>query len=267
MITILQRKTASLQDEHGQIALIVLLIMAVVLTIGLALASRTIMDVSLSRQEQNGSQAYQAAESGIEDSLNQNLAVIPNGTKVVNGATIGNANVTVTLNTSNTVATRVTQGDAVQVQLTAPGANGRLLRVQWGKGDTACSASLLIRVYNLNGAAYTARNYAVGPTGGCAVANGFAPGTAINVNGYLVQYDIPIIANDRVVSIHPLGADTQLNVAPNGAWALPTQFYTLNSTAVDNSGTETKAITVTKSVPGAPGILDYALYSGNALSQ
>ncbi|HZZ98843.1 MAG TPA: pilus assembly PilX N-terminal domain-containing protein [Candidatus Saccharimonadia bacterium] len=264
MSTTFQRNVGRVRDDHGQIALIVLLIMAVVLTIGLAVASRTVMDVSLSRQEQSGSQTFQAAESGVENALNTDLTGVANGTQIITNQSVGNATVNVTVNTANTIQTRVEQGDAIQVQLgTVVGLN-KFLRVYWALGDACPNRSaLLMRVYNLNGANYTARNYAVTA---CATANGFTLANGAGANGYPLSYDVPLAANDRMVSIHPLGDDTQLSVAGVN-FALPVQYYTINAKATNNSGSETKAITVTKTIAGFPGILDYTLYSGATLNQ
>jgi len=54
---------------RGQALLIVLLIMAVALTIGLAVTSRTVTDIEISEQTGEAARAFSAAEAGIEEAL------------------------------------------------------------------------------------------------------------------------------------------------------------------------------------------------------
>lgn len=62
------RKTAPTSDA-GQALLIILLVMAVVLTIALSIASRSITDITLSQKEEESARAFSAAEAGIEQAL------------------------------------------------------------------------------------------------------------------------------------------------------------------------------------------------------
>lgn len=64
MISILMKKA-----EHGQILLVVVLAMIVALTVGLSVASRTITNLKISRQNEESQRAFQAAEAGIEQTL------------------------------------------------------------------------------------------------------------------------------------------------------------------------------------------------------
>lgn len=57
------------KKESGQILLVVLLILAVSLTIGLSLISRSITDVEISQETEEAARAFSAAEAGIEVSL------------------------------------------------------------------------------------------------------------------------------------------------------------------------------------------------------
>ncbi|TAK53986.1 MAG: hypothetical protein EPO24_13700 [Bacteroidetes bacterium] len=58
-----------IRDEHGQILLIVILTMIVALTVGLSIASRTITNLKISKQNEESNRAFQAAEAGIEKAL------------------------------------------------------------------------------------------------------------------------------------------------------------------------------------------------------
>jgi len=62
-------KKLSLKSNSGQALLVILLIMAVVLTIGLATISRSITDIKISEQTEDSARAFSAAEAGIENYL------------------------------------------------------------------------------------------------------------------------------------------------------------------------------------------------------
>lgn len=63
------------KSEFGQALLIVLLVMAVGLTMGLAVVSRSVTDIRISQQEEESARAFSSAEAGIEEALLENLAV------------------------------------------------------------------------------------------------------------------------------------------------------------------------------------------------
>jgi len=60
-------------NERGQVLLMVLLSVAVVVTVSLSVVSRSISDVTITSQEEESLRAFNAAESGIEEVLVQNL--------------------------------------------------------------------------------------------------------------------------------------------------------------------------------------------------
>lgn len=53
-------------SQSGQLLLIVILVMVVVLTVALSLASRTVSNIKISKQNEESQRAFQAAEAGIE---------------------------------------------------------------------------------------------------------------------------------------------------------------------------------------------------------
>lgn len=58
-----------LNDQSGQMLLVVVLTMIVALTVGLSIVSRTITNLKISRQNEESQRAFQAAEAGIEQAL------------------------------------------------------------------------------------------------------------------------------------------------------------------------------------------------------
>lgn len=55
--------------QRGQIILVVLMVMVVGLTIGLSLATRSVTDIKISTQMEKSTEAFTAAESGVESAL------------------------------------------------------------------------------------------------------------------------------------------------------------------------------------------------------
>jgi len=74
-----------LKGQRGQVGLVVLLVTVVLLTVGVSVASRSVTELQLSRQEQESTRALNLAESGIENLLAQDLATVgSSGTVFVN---------------------------------------------------------------------------------------------------------------------------------------------------------------------------------------
>ncbi|MBI2430428.1 MAG: hypothetical protein HYV39_00185 [Candidatus Levybacteria bacterium] len=58
-----------MKNEKGQTLLIVVLVMVVVLTIGLSVASRSITNLRTTTEEENSQRAFSAAEAGVEEAI------------------------------------------------------------------------------------------------------------------------------------------------------------------------------------------------------
>jgi len=71
------KKFFTASKNSGQTLLIILLITAVILTIGLAVASYSITNIRISRYEEESARAFSAAEAGIEEALK--LGAAPEG--------------------------------------------------------------------------------------------------------------------------------------------------------------------------------------------
>jgi len=66
--------------KSGQIGLILLVVMSLVIAIAMSLASRSLSDTVLSRQESESSKAFRLAETGVEQALNAlRTSGVPNG--------------------------------------------------------------------------------------------------------------------------------------------------------------------------------------------
>lgn len=64
--------------NSGQAILILLLVMAVVLTVGLSVVSRSVTDIKISQQSQESARSFWVAQAGLEEAIRANAA--PTGT-------------------------------------------------------------------------------------------------------------------------------------------------------------------------------------------
>lgn len=256
--------------RSGQIALIALLAVVVMMTIGISLYSRSTLDVSLSRQQDESARVYQAAESGVETALGLDFTQITGETQST--IQVGNTAVTYKITPQSGITTRIEEGESIQIRTDSTAASKPLV-LTWGKGTT-CPAlgstpsdtsppPLLVRVYNQSGVTYSAKNYAFSP---CTyTANDFSKNvTGDATNGYTTTMNLT--TTDVRVSIQPMVASTDITISGSG-W-LPVQFHTIVAIASSSATTanrESAAMQVTRSVPQWPSFMDYVLYSGTTI--
>src|SRR5258708_19008650 len=72
--------------QKGQALLIMVLVMVVMLTVGLSLASRTIFQTKTATEEADSQRAFDAAEAGIE-----RILAAPTGIPLGSGISLGNS--------------------------------------------------------------------------------------------------------------------------------------------------------------------------------
>lgn len=249
------KKTAS---NSGQVGIIILLMTVVMLTVGISAVSRTTSDVNISSTNEQSNRALDAAESDVEKALSGNLTEGTTNSPNVNGN-----NVSTVVKAFRILSTSVDQGNTVGVDLT--GSSGTV-DISWAK-EAACSAqaSLVVTILSTDPANPVRRLY-VGPTGTCSRSDNFnnpvAPvaGTA----PYKYKFTVTPAANEVLMRIRPLYNGTDLQVSGTN---LPTQAYTVTSTAQNTTSKETKAVQVTRTLPVAPSVLDYVLFSGTSITQ
>lgn len=268
-------------SQSGQVGVVILLLMAVILTVGLSVASRTTQDVFLSNQTSDSARVFNAAESVLDQAIAQLQQSFVSGTYTPSGTvTVGDATVNYTIAPSTIMESRIFQGNTVMINVVdpattpagLPAGSNRFLRVDWSKSnfDADCSvtplqpASLLVTIYSASGANTAVRTVAVG---GCNRSDGF---TASNTTGatasYHFWYNIPLEAGDLFARIKPVYADTHMRVAGSNV-TLPNEFFTITADARNDVGTETRKIQVGQTLPTAPSVMDYVLYSGGSLSK
>jgi type II secretory pathway pseudopilin PulG len=252
--------------EKGQAVLLVLLVIAIALGFGLSIISQSVSDVRISKQEQEASRAFNAAEAGIEEALKDIAGVGIGGSLLVDGIEV---NYGVSSNTY--ISSSLKENESVEVDLTGADMALNTLSINWvdsnsqGENPGTCvassgqaPASLLITVTdNLDQQA----KYGVNS---CALNtdNGMTDISDAGSSSFLRQYDVAVDANDVLVGIRPIYNKASISVTGNVD--LPVQAYVINSTAQAPT-LESKAIEVTRTDPATPSIFDYVLFSGTSI--
>lgn len=260
--------------QSGQIGLVVLLGMVVIATIGISVATRSTQDLTSSRQDQETSQTFSAAESALERILAQGSDETFNfsgDTREFNRIVSSeNTSADVSIQKEFTFDNYVRQAEVVEVDVSEPTHN-RTLVVEWSTSRDCAEnpASLIVTVFSNNASART-RNFAFGP---CSHGDNFElvnPSQSANHGTtFALKRDIPLQNGDQKVRIRPAYADTNILVRSDGSWNLTAQQFTITSVGRNETegGRETRAIQLERTQPFAPGVLDFAIVSGTDINK
>ena len=266
------------KSESGQALLIVLLVMAVGLTMGLSVISRSTTDIRISRQEKESARAFSAAEAGIEQALLSSAGVSGN---------IGGIDYSVTPETQGGGTEfdfgggKFAAGDTQTVWLIEHTGSGELggdsfpvggqITVCWGE-DTAdkmaIEASVIYKTttgeFRVTRGAYDAdygRGNGFDPadnTGGGNCGNlAFAENiNIIPASGTLYALRLRLLYND---DFEPL--------AVSGSADFPSQGKCYVSTATVQESGITRKVRQCQSHKVPPAIFDYVLFSEGSLTK
>jgi len=225
----------------GQAVLIVLLVVAVALGFGLSIISQSITDTQIAGHSEESARVFNAAEAGIENAL-QNITIGSNTIMVddisVNYSVAGE-NFLEEVYSENETATVVLGGVA------------DTLTIEWGESCPG-AASLLITVIDSSN---QLKRYG---WNACDLDDDFTYVDDPGDDGYLRKKELTVAATDELARIRPIYNLAKIRVTGNN---LPVQAYGIDSTA-QSLTLEAKAIQVSRTVPAAPAIFDYVLFSG-----
>ncbi len=245
--------------QSGQVGIVLLLLTVVLLSAGVSIVNRSVTDVNISNTASSGEQAFDLAESAIDQANSQDLstytppAADPSNPIQVRTNVSGN----------RSLSAYIAQGDVASIDVTGMAA-GSVLSVSWAK-ETVCTetASLVFSVFNTAGGSTPGvRRYYMGPAS-CSRGDNFTPATA-GSGSYFNQATITLQTGDVLLRIRPLYAASDILVS--GA-NLPVQSYTVTSVAQNTISKETKAVRLQRTLPAAPSLFDYVLFSGTSITQ
>lgn len=266
--------------QEGQIGLVVILIMAVGLTIGLAIASQSVTDISISETEERSLRAFNAAEAGIEEALKQD-------TPTSGSILIGDLTANVEVNPSTEPEKSLARNETMEV--TTKNVSTTQVKISWVDKNNECPeddcnscideengapASLEILKVTVtedeNGIVTSAVPYRYlynsSSCAGLSESNHIIDIADVGADPYLNQVDIDVAGGAStydVLRIRPLYSQATAKVEGVDA-ALPGQKYEITSSATTETG-ETRTVQVTKTIETWPPIFDYVLFSGSQL--
>lgn len=261
------------RDEHGQVALIVVLVLVVMGVIVLSVVSRSVSDLRLAGVEQSSSQALKAAEAGIEEAL-RNISIGGSFEGTVNEASFE------TQAESEGADGQVTNisiepGEVVEINLTGSVSPPTSLDIYWAdraeSNESPTGAVEVIKYQQFSDSDYRTAHYAFDPDATRRASNNFAaatvnPGSFMGVS-FGARANVPIVAEDVIVRVRMLYNRGKIGVSPLPIGSLlPDQTYRIVSTGSTTDGVVRKVEAV-RTLPVLPVVFDAALYSGGQLSQ
>ena len=253
------------KNYQGQVGLLLLVITGVVVALIMSVASRSLSDTVLSRQQRESSAAFSVAETGVERALNSlGRGSLPGGNVSIQDSTgLVTGQFSVQPTTSYTLF--VQEGDVAQLDLST---YVPTIQINWTKtsdpsedintcveGSGTAPAAIEVTSITTSSAIHTYYN----PIG-CTPANGFTTNGTFGGAAYRTNVVYAVPAGTKTVRIRPIYSGATIAVSGVG---LATQLYVIQSSAA--GGDAQKSIQVTRGLDAPSSIFDYALFSGNTI--
>jgi len=256
----LKAQFSNLSGQEGQVGIVTLLIMTVMLSVGVSVVNRSTQDLRISRQEEDASRVFNAAEAGIEAGLS-NLVV---GQGSLDFGTEGTGDIPINVNYTVTpydyLEAVVPRNEVVSLD-TSTIIGGEQLEIEWAQGQDCGSNAAALEVLFYNTSNATVRREGITR---CDRSDGFTQ-VAGGSDGYFARQVVSVSAGENLVRIKALYSDSQVRARSFGGWSMPVQYYRIRSEGDSGVGDEVKVVEVTRTLSSAPGIMDYVLYSGGSL--
>ncbi|MCM8787836.1 MAG: pilus assembly PilX N-terminal domain-containing protein [Candidatus Omnitrophica bacterium] len=249
------------ENKKGQIALIIVLIMIVVLTIGLALISRSLTDIKISEDEKESLRAFSAAEAGIEEAL-RNIGAYSGGETTIQ---VEDTNVTIKVEeTGEGTQLTLEHGEVMNILLPdGPPSELNSLKIYWtllaNNEENSNPAAVEIAVYKND---FSFNRFAYNGYGSSRDNNFDEAGSG--EEGFRSLANISLSSQVRLVRIRPFYNRATVRVNSNSG-NLPVQVYNITSTATYGEE-KISRVEVARTVPVLPPIFDYVLFSKGNLS-
>lgn len=252
--------------RRGQIGLLLLVIMGVVVALVMSVASRSLSDTVLSRQERESSAAFSVAETGIEKAMNE--IKTQNGSPI-SGELTGLTDFVsgdYTVSPTSTYGLFVKEGETAHLDLSSYVAT---LSIYWTKKDdraenlASCSEGSQLSPAAIEISAYAgdtvSREY-YNPASCSPGANGFASSVdgGSEYRSRIVAYSVPV--GTTMIRIRPIYAGATISVSGSG---LNDQLYLIQSKA--EGGDAKKAIEVKRGLDAPPSIFDFAVFTAGTI--
>lgn len=268
------------QKESGQALLITILVLTIATTVALSLIGRGTVDQTISTQIEESNRAFNAAEAGIEESLQSGAGsggqkiLSPGVNYQVTRADIAASTGTYVLPQKSTVgitetvwlSAHTTTGD---IDYT-PNSwySGNTINVCWSMEAPGNRPALVIAILYQDAGGVYVKRVAVdrdsathnnqfqaddGISNGCGLTNYFQKTISLTTMG------IDVSKQRLALRIRPEYADTQIAIQTQSGIALPKQGNRFESTGTTDSGVSRKVV-VNQLYRAPSSIFDYVLY-------
>lgn len=264
-----------LLKQRGQVGLMILVVMGVLVSLSLSVASRSLSDLVLSRQESENTEVFHTAEQGIEEALNairQNSGLVDGG---IYTGSVGSGGGLVTGQYSvdgfGGLDIFVKEGEVAEIDLAGYGSSS--INLFWTlKGDTAedvtCTgegsgnAPAALEIVQILGVSDpVVRSYYNSSNCDLGSSNGFTLASIDSTNVFRSKITInPLNASVTKIRIRPIYNGATLGVE---GLDLPSQLYLIRSAA--EGGDAQKEIEVKRTNNQPVSIFDFALFTGGTI--
>lgn len=279
-------------QQAGQIALVVLLIMSVTLVIAVSLAKGTSQEISRTTKKGETVRIFSAAESGAGYLLTSFLTAMkkrdpdkldaltndPDSELAGGNSSIedgSRSDISYAVEASNKLQVSLAAGEATELQFMDSRGNHLTgivsVDLRWGKESVACDQASLVlaRYYDpLDGRGARVAYTAVGPHG-CPSRNdedGFGQAQAGSA-GFANQYQMVFNDQDLFLRVLPVYHSTEFVAFTQDS--IPIQQRMIRAEAVNQltEEEESQSVLVSTTNLQLPGYLDYAIYSSQSLAK
>lgn len=267
------------RSQKGQVILVILLIIAVILTIGLSVVSRSITDIKISRQSQESARALWVAQGGLEKAISANSSIEKTEESGIDYSVLKQD---VGGGAEFVFPQRIKANEAVTVWLIAPNEDGTLpsplpaysgpTGVTIGWGDSNQKPALETTVIYSSGGSYFARRYAFDSDAAAHQTRFEDAGGPVSIEGKNLSYssgsinltgmEKPILMKLRLLyndDEEPVG------IRRDSGGNFPLQGACFVSTASVQESSVSRKLEQCRLWPGTPAIFDFLLYSGGNL--
>jgi len=258
--------SAPRQKTDGYIVIIVLLLTAVLLMLGLSLATRTTEEVYQSGQEADTTRVFNAAETGIERALfDLQSTPVTAGSLYNKSEALADAQISVTGNPVDSFAVTTDQGEVLTLKWNDD------TKIEWKYAGCGNAAALIITLYDAgDSSAHHVAYNPVDSNGTACTGRGSSFDTASLISGGSSVTLSPALFRpgavdpDSLLRIRPIYADATFTISGSSATEI---ISTASDTSGGGGATETRKIKVIRTEPAAPAIFDYAVFSGGSLTK
>lgn len=258
-------------SQAGQTLVIIIILMVISLSIGVAISSRYIQTVNITTVSDNSTRALNVAESETEHLLALPIETLEdyaiNGTcgadchlELTNAdgqITIADATVTILGNSSEPFLIELKQDETKQVNL-AGYPDTDFVSVCWNEPDMSIAG---MYIYGQRGN-YQADSFAHNPIDSTHSDNNFDITTP--AMGYMNCFNVTTKVDSAMLRMKSYYNDGVAIVVPNGGASIPTQGILLET--LGTAGDAIKKVSVIISDPILPAPFDYALLQKSPIS-